>query len=189
MTASWTPFADGVSLATLRTNINTFNEALEVDMVAVESDVTTLDTTKINTLDTGLVFVTGSGSPYSLTTTYQKVIMADTISINESNGHITGNLVAGTITVNTNGIYKFVFSGAITADQNSLVIFNYNVNGVSVITNPPVFVGKGTSPVHIENHIVMSLTAGAVVYIEAKCDSTCTMTPVTSSMMIEKTHF
>lgn len=189
MTASWAPFADGVSLSTLRTNINAFNKALEVDMVAVENDISTLDTAKISSADTGLLFVQGSGVPYSLTTTYQKVILANAIGVDAANGHITGDVVAGTITVNTNGIYKFVFSGAMTANNGALVTFNYNVNGASLITTPPVFIGSGANPVHIENHMVMNLTAGSVIYVEAKCDSTCTMTPTSSAMMIEKTHF
>lgn len=190
MAVTWASFADGYSLASLRTAFNTFNSAVKVNIDNIETDITALDSSKISVADTGLVFVTGaSTTPVSLTTAYQKVIMGTTLSVNSANGHITVDLVLGTITINTTGIYKFVFSGSMTANNGSLVTFNYNLNGVSVITTPPEFVGAGTRPVHIENHFVMSLTAGSVIYIEAKADSAASMTPTSSAMMIEKTHF
>lgn len=190
MAVTWTPFADGYSLASLRSDINAFNSAVDTNIDAIEADIISLTSSKISIADTGLVFVTGSSTtPLSLTTTYQKVKMGDTLTVNSTNGHITGDLVNGTITVNTNGVYKFVFSGSMTADNGSVITFNYNVNGVSIISTPPEFVGKGASPVHIENHFVATLTAGAVIYIEAKADAAASMTPTSSGMMIEKTHY
>ena len=190
MAVTWTPFADGYSLSLLRTAFNTFNSAVKVNIDNIETDITALDSSKISVADTGLVFVTGASStPVSLTTAYQKVIMGTTLSVNSANGHITGDLVLGTITINTTGVYKFVFSGSMTANNGSIVTFNYNLNGVSMISTPPEFVGKGASPVGIENHFVVSLTAGAVIYIEAKADSAISMTPTSSALMIEKTHF
>lgn len=189
-TATWSPFADGVALSTLRTNINTFNSAVVTDLTAVESSVSGLTTSKISESDTGIVFISGATmASASLTTTYQKVGMVDTTSVNVANSHITVNNTLYTYTVNTTGIYKFVFSGAMTADTGDKITFNYNINGSSAIANPPEFVGDGARRVAIENHFVVSLTAGAVVYIEAKSDSTSTMVPINCGLTIEKTHY
>ena len=189
-TATWTPFADGKALSELRTELNTFNLAVITDMQAVESDVTALESSKISSVDTGLVFVTDGTMPSaSLTTSYQKVGMVNTTTVNKANGHISVDNVNYTYTANTTGVYKFVFSGAMTADTGKKVTFNYNVNSVSAIDNPPEFLGDGARRVAIENHFVIELTAGAVVYIEAKCDSTATMTPINCGLTIEKTHY
>ena len=190
MAVTWTPFADGYSLGLLRTAFNTFNSAVSTNIGTIETNITAIGTSKINVADTGLVFVTGaSTTPVTLTTVYQKVIMGTTLAVNKANGHITGNLTLGTITANTTGIYKFVFSGAMLADNNAIITFNYNLNGASLIATPPEFVGKGSSPVHIENHFVLPMTAGDVIYIEAKANATASMTPTSSALMIEKTHY
>lgn len=116
-TSTWTPFANGYSLATLRSDINTFNLAAVTDITAVEGDVTTLQSSKVSKTDTGIVFVSGGVlASASLTTTYQKVGMVDTTSVNVANGHISVDNVNFTYTVNTTGIYKIVFSGAMTTD-------------------------------------------------------------------------
>lgn len=190
ITATWTPFANGVSLLTLRNSINTFNEALEVDLATLDSAITALGTSKISKSETGLVFVVDGTMPsVALTTTYQKVGTVNTTTIDKANGHITVDNVNYTYTMNTTGTYKFVFSGAMTADTGDKITFNYNINGVSAIANPPEFVGDGARRVGIENHFVAELTAGAVIYIEAKSDSTSTMTPINCGFSIEKTHY
>lgn len=190
MTASWTPFVNGVSLLTLRNQFNTFNAAVVTDIGAVEADVTALENSKISIADTGIVYIVDGTMPSaSLTTTYQKVGMVNTTSINQANGHITIDNINYTYTINTTGIYKFVFSGAMTADTGDLITFNYNVNGVSTIANPPQFKGEGANRIAIDNHFVAELTAGSVIYIEAKSDSTSTMTPINCGFLIEKTHY
>lgn len=197
MAVTWTPYPNGESLATVRTNINLFNNAvknnidsIETSISSIESDITDLGTDKVSVSDTGLVYIVDGTMPSaSLTTTYQKVGMVNTTSINEANGHITVNNTLYTYTVNTTGIYKFVFSGAMTADSGDIIEFNYNINGSSVITNPPQFRGDGTRIVSINSYFVVNLTAGSVVYIEAKSDATSTMTPINCGFMIEKTHY
>lgn len=190
ITANWTPFANSVSLATLRGNLNTFNNAVETDLTALDASVTTLTTSKISNANTGLVYVTDGTIPSAaLTTTYQKVGMVNTTLVDVANGHISVNNTAYTYTINTTGIYKFVFAGAMTADTGDKITFNYNVNGVSAITNPPEFLGDGARRVSVDGHYIMSLTAGAVIYIEAKSDSTSTMTPINCGLSIEKTHY
>jgi hypothetical protein len=190
MAVSWTPFADGVDLLTLRNSFNTFNTAVKNNIDSIETSVTGLGTSKVSVSDTGLVFVVDGTMPSaSLTTSYSKAGMVNTTSIDEANGHITVDNVLYTYTVATTGIYKLTFSGGMTADNGDLITFNYNVNGSSFITNPPQFVGQGANVVSINNNVVLSLTAGAVVYIEAKSDSTSTMTPINCGLMIEKTHY
>lgn len=190
ITANWTPFANSVSLATLRGNLNTFNNAVKTDLTALDASVTTLTTSKVSKADTGLVFVTNGTMPsVALTTTYQKVGMANTTMIDKANGHITVNNVNYTYTINTSGVYKFVFAGAMTADTGDKITFNYNINGLSTVANPPEFLGDGARRVSIDNHYVAALTAGAVIYIEAKSDSTSTMVPINCGFTIEKTHY
>lgn len=190
ITSSWTAFPDGLSLLTLRNVFNTFNEQVTTDLTIHETAIGALNTSKVSIDDTGLVYVTDGTMPSaSLTTAYQKVGMVNTTLIDEANTHITVDNVLFTYTVNTTGIYKFVFAGAMTADTGDKITFNYNVNGASAITNPPEFLGDGARRVSIDSHFVMSLTAGAVVYIEAKSDSTSTMTPINCGFLIEKTHY
>lgn len=189
MAVSWTPFADGVSLLTLRNSFNAFNSAVQTNIGTIESNITGLTTSKINVADTGIVFVSGAGTAASLTTSYQKVKMVGTTSIDEANTHITVDNVNATYTINTTGIYRIVFSGAMTANNGSVVTFNYNVNGVTLISNPAQFTGEGTKQLNIDSHSIMNITAGTVIYIEAKADGATTMTPYACGFMIEKTHY
>lgn len=190
ITSSWTPFANGVSLLTLRNSINTFNGQVVADLTTHDSAIATLGASKISVADTGMVYVVDGTMPSaSLTTTYQKVGMVNTTLINEANGHITVDNVNFTYTINTTGVYRLDFAGAMTADNGDLITFNYNVNGSSVITNPPEFTGAGATRVSIDSHTYMQLTAGAVIYIEAKSNSTSTMTPHNCGLSIEKTHY
>lgn len=188
--SSWTPFANGVSLLTLRNSLNTFNGQVVADLTAHETDIVTLGTSKVSVADTGMVYVVDGTMPSaSLTTTYQKVGMVNTTAINKANGHITVDNTNYTYTINTTGIYQLTFFGAMTADTGDKITFNYNVNGSSSIMTPPEFVGDGARRVSINGHVMMSLTAGAVIYIEAKSDSTSTMTPINCGFTIEKTHY
>ena len=190
ITSSWTPFANGVSLLTLRNTINTFNAQVVVDLTDHETAIDTLGTSKISVADTGMVYVVDGTMPsVALTTTYQKVAMVNTTIIDEANGHITVNNLNYTYTINTSGVYRLDFAGAMTADNGDLITFNYNVNGVSLIANPPQFTGAGATRVSIDSHTYMQLSAGAVIYIEAKSNSTSTMTPYNCGLSIEKTHY
>lgn len=190
ITSSWTPFANSVSLLTLRNSINTFNGQVVADLTVHDSAITTLGTSKISVADTGMVYVVDGTMPSaSLTTTYQKVGMVNTTLINEANGHITVDNINFTYTINTTGVYRLDFAGAMTADNGDLITFNYNVNGSSAISNPPEFTGAGATRVSIDSHTYMQLTAGAVIYIEAKSNSTSTMTPYNCGLSIEKTHY
>lgn len=190
ITASWTPYADGVSLLTLRNSFNTFNGQVVADLNALDTSIVGLTASKISLADNGMVYVVdGTMSSASLTTTYQKVAMVNTTLIDKANGHITVDNVNYTYTVNTAGVYRLDFAGSMTADLGDLITFNYNVNGVSAIGNPPQFVGDGARRVSIDSHAYMELSAGAVIYIEAKSDSASTMTPINCGLSIEKTHY
>lgn len=188
--ASWTPYADGVSLLTLRNSFNTFNGQVVIDLNTLDTAISGLTTSKISVADTGMVYVVdGTMPPASLTTTYQKVGMVNSTVIDKANGHITVDNINYTYTVNTTGIYRLDFAGSMTSDLGDLITFNYNVNGVSAIGSPPQFVGYGARQVSIDSHTYMELGAGAVIYIEAKSDSSSTMTPINCGLSIEKTHY
>lgn len=185
-TATWTPVPDGISLLTLRNQWNTFSAAIITDVEAIE---TTLTDVALKS-DTGMLYATGGVlTPISLTTAYQKVKLIDATGIDLAAGHVTPDYVANTLTFNTTGIYKLAFTGSVTADNGSLLTFNYNVNTVSAIAVPPQFTGKGANPIAIGNHTVLSITAGDVLYIEAKADAATTLTPQSCGFMLEKTHF
>lgn len=187
MIASWTPFTNLKNLLELRNSINTFNEALEVDVLALEASVDA----KITKTSTGIVFMVGGAvASQELTTAYAKVKLVDTTAINTPNGHITVNHTDATYTFVTAGIYKLVFDGSIEAPNGANVTFNYNVNGASYIATPPVFIGSGAGkPIGVGNHFVINATAGTVLYIEAKADATTTLTPKSCGFTIEKTHY
>lgn len=190
ITASWTPYADRVSLLTLRNSFNTFNGRVVTDLNALDTAIAGLNSSKISLADNGMVYVVDGTMPSaSLTTTYQKVAMVNTTLIDKANGHIKVDNVNYTYTVNTAGVYRLDFAGSMTADLGDLITFNYNVNGVSAIANPPQFVGNGARRVSIDSHAYMKLSAGAVIYIEAKSDSASTMTPINCGLSIEKTHY
>ena len=189
MAVTWTPIVNGYSLLLLRGDLNTFNSAVKVNIDSIEANVNNLDSGKISISDTGILFSSLS-TPIvnSLTTAYSKVTMVNTVSIDSANSHMSHDTVLNTWTINTNGIYKLVFDGSISADNGSIVTFNYNINGSSAITIPPEFVGKGSNPVAISNHTTISLTAGTTLYIEAKADSAISMTANNCGFTVEKTH-
>jgi len=190
MAVSWTPFSNGVSLLTLRNSFNSFGTAVKNNIDTIEADITALESEKIAIANTGMVYVVDGTMPsISLTTSYQKIGMVNTTAIDRANTHITVDNVLYTYTVNTTGIYRLEFSGAMTADVGDLVTFNYNVNGTSAIANPPQFKGEGATKVPLNNYAMLSLSAGAVIYIEAKADSTSTLVPINCGFLIEKTHY
>lgn len=187
MAVTWTPFADGVSLLTLRNAFNTFNSAVKGNIDTIETNITGLGTSKLSLSYIGIV-ASDLVTPIvkALTTAYSKIKMVDTVRVNVANGHIVHSTTADTWTVNTTGVYSLTYSGSMTAPNGSIVTFNYNVNGVSAITTPAEFVGRGTSPVALDSHTVLSLTAGQVVYIEAKGDSAFSITPQSGTLVFEK---
>ena len=190
MAVTWTPFADGYSLALLRPDINTFNLAVKANIDSIETDVTTIFANLPAVSDGGIIHIVDGVMPAtSLTTAYQKVGMVHTTAVDVSNSHVTANNVTYTYTINSTGVYKMTFSGGMTANNGAVVEFNYNINGASAITNPPSFVGAGARVVPLANFAVMQLTAGSVLYIEAKADSAITMTPVNCGLTIEKTYY
>lgn len=187
MAVTWTPYANGVNLLTLRNAFNTFNSAVQTNIDAIEADIVTLDSGKVSLSLIGII-ASGLTTPVaqSLTTAYAKIMMVDTINVTQANGHIVHDTVLNTWTVNTTGIYSFTYSGSMTAPNGSIVTFNYNVNAVSAIVTPAEFVGRGTSPVALDNHTVLALSAGSVIYVEAKGDSAFSMTPQSGAMVVEK---
>ena len=190
MAVTYTNIIDGQSVTTWATNSNSFGNAVKANIDTIETNITNLVNTKIQKSDTGMVYgVSNTGVLQSLTTSYAKVYMVDTLSINASNSHITINIGAGTITFNTSGIYNIHSSGSITSTNNVLINFNYNLNGVSVIANPPQFTGAGSQPYSISDSTFIQVTAGAVLYIEAKAASSATFTPVGFGISVEKTHY
>ena len=190
MAVTWSTFADGISLATLRTNLNTFNTSVKNNIDTIEATATSLGSTKISASTTGLLFsalTTAVGQ--SLTTAYAKVAMVDTNAVSNANGHVAYDTTTKIWTINTTGVYKLSFSGSMKANNNSIVTFNYNTAGASIISAPPEFVGRGNSPVEIGNSFVKLFNAGATFYIEAKADSVITMTPSSCGFTVEKTHY
>jgi uncharacterized membrane protein (DUF485 family) len=190
MAVTYTNITDGQSVTTWATNANSFGNAVKANIDTIEADITTLESSKLSASGMGLIYaVSNTGVLQNLTASYAKVYMVDTISINSANSHITVNVGAGTITFNTTGVYNIHASGSITSTNNVLVQFNYNINGVSVITTPPKFTGAGAQPYAIANSTFVQVTAGAVLYIEAKSDSAATFTPTGFGISVEKTHY
>lgn len=190
MAVTYNNIVDGQSVTTWATNQNTFGNAVKNNIDIVEASIALLETEKITVGDTGLLYtVTGTSIQTYLNTTYQKVIMADVLQLDKSNGHLTINVSSGVITFVTAGVYNVHFAGAMTAANGIMVTFNYNLNGVSVLNSPPQFEGKGTTPVAIVNSMFMEATAGSTIYVEAKSSAGTTMTPLGCGISIEKTHY
>lgn len=190
MAVAYTNITDGQGVATWAQNQNTFGNAVKNNIDSIETNVTNLGTSKISVGATGMVYTTtGTGAGHALTTVYQKVLMTNVLSLNKANGHITVNMTTGVATFVTAGVYSIHFAGAMTANNGILVTFNYNLNGVSVLSNPPQFSGAGTTPVSISNSMFLEVTAGSTIYIEAKAGSAATMTPVGCGLSVEKTHY
>lgn len=191
MAVTYNDITDGQSVETWAINQNTFGNSVKANIDTIETDITTLDANKIEVLDTGMIYtVTSTASSASLTTSYQKVIMTDSLSLNKANGHLTVNLSTGVFTFTTAGVYSIGFFGAMVADNGDDITFNYNLNGSSFMDNPPLFIGRGLStPVAINSALFVEVTAGSSIYIEAKSNATSTMTPVGCGMSIEKTHY
>lgn len=191
MAVTYNNITDGQSVTTWASNANTFGNAVKASIDTMEEDIASLDANKIEVLDTGMIYtVTTTGASHSLTTAYQKVVMTDTISLNKSNGHISVNTTTGVTTFITSGVYSINFAGAIGADNGDDISFNYNLNGVSLLSNPPVFSGRGlTTPIAISNSIFIEVTAGSTIYVEAKSNVTSTMVPIGCGVSVEKTHY
>ena len=190
MAVTYTNITDGQSVTTWATNTNIFGNAIKANIDTIETNITTINTDKISKANTGVVYaVSVTGALQNLTTSYVKVYMVDTVSINAANSHISVNNVSGTITFNTAGIYSINSTGSITSTNNILVEFNYNLNSVSVLTTPPKFTGAGSQPYAIANSTFVQVTSGAVLYIEAKAGSAASFTPTGFGISVEKTHY
>lgn len=190
MAVTYTNMTDGQLVSDFATNLNAFGNAVEDNITTIETDINALELNKISAVDVGMLYLTNaSGVVASLTTAYSKVEMVDTVTIDESNTHMTYSTTTHSLTFVSAGIYKLTFSGSMTAPNGSVVTFNYNLNGSSIVANPPEFVGAGTKPIAIESHAVISVTSGTVLYIEAKADSAVSMTPQSCSFIIDKTHY
>ena len=190
MAVTYTNITDGQSVTTWATNANTFGNAVKANIDTIETNVALLGTSKISVGDTGMIYtVTTTGASHSLTTTYQKVVMTNAISLDKSNGHISINTTTGVTTFITAGVYSINFAGAIGADNGDDISFNYNLNGVSIMSNPPVFSGRGlTTPTAISNSVFIEVTAGSTIYVEAKSNVTSTMIPIGCGVSVEKTY-
>jgi len=190
MAVTYTNIIDGQSVTTWATNANTFGNAVKANIDTIETNIATINTDKISKADTGVAYaVSVTGVLQNLTTSFVKVYMVDTVSINAANSHISVNSSSGTITLNTAGIYSINATGSIISTNNILIEFNYNLNGVSVFTTPPKFTGAGNQPYDISNSIFLQVTAGSVLYIEAKAASAATFTPAGFGISVEKTHY
>lgn len=191
MPVTYVNMTDGELVADFATNLNTFGNAVEDTITTIEADISALELNKLNAIDVGMLYLTNaSGVAASLTTAYAKVEMVDTISINEANAHMSYSTTTHSLTFASAGIYKLTFSGSMTANNGAIVTFNYNLNGSSIVANPPQFIGAGVSnAVAIESHAVISVTANSILYVEAKADSAVTMTPQSCSFIIEKTQY
>jgi len=190
MAVTYTNITDGQSVTTWATNTNIFGNAIKANIDTIETNITTINTDKISKANTGVVYaVSVTGALQNLTTSYVKVYMVDTVSINVANSHISTNTASGTITFNTAGIYRINATGSITSTNNILVEFNYNLNSVNVLTTPPKFTGAGSQPYTISSSIFLQVTAGSVLYIAAKADSSATFTPAGFGISVEKTHY
>jgi len=190
MAITYTNVTDGQNVSVWAGNLNSFGNAVKANIDSIEADVTALDLAKIEAADTGMIYTT-TVTPVaaSLITTYAKVKMTDSVALNKANGHITADMATGIATFVTAGVYNIHFAGAMTAGNGVFVTFNYNLNGSSVLANPPQFEGKGATPVAIANSMFVQVTAGSTIYIEAKSASSTTMTPSGCGISIEKTHY
>jgi hypothetical protein len=189
MAITWTNVNNGDSVLSFRNALNTFNGNVVTNVASIESDITDLDTSKVSKSDADISHASGGIlTGINLTTTYQKVKMVDTAIISPSNGHITVDLFNSTWTVNTTGYYRLVFDGVVSAPVGKEIIFNYNINGTSKLAVEPIFTGDGAKPIHISNYSIMNLTAGSIVYIEAKSDGDNLMTPSGCGFTLEKLY-
>lgn len=188
---TYTDMTDGELVSNFATNLNTFGNGVVDTLGIIDTALTTLDTNKLSAIDQGLLYLVNvSPVSASLTTAYTKVDMVDTIQIDESNAHVSYSIANKEVTFVSAGIYKLTFSGSMTANNGAIITFDYNLNGVSIVANPPQFIGAGVSnAVAIESHAVISVTANSILYVEAKADSAVTMTPQSCSFIIEKTQY
>jgi hypothetical protein len=189
MAVTYVNIIDGQNVSDWATNSNTFGNAVKADIDIIENNITTINTNKISKSDTGIVYSNlSTGFSQNLILSYAKVYVVDTVSINKSNSHISSD-AAGTITFNTSGIYRISSNGSITSNNNIAVQFNYNINGTSIFSNPPKYIGSGNQPYSVNSSVLIQVTAGSVFYIEAKADANAAFTPVSFGISVEKTHY
>lgn len=188
---TYTDITDGELVSNFATNLNTFGNGVVATLGLIDTSLTTLNANKLSAIDQGLLYLVNvTPASASLTTAYSKVDMVDTIQIDESNAHMSYSIANKEVTFLSAGIYKLTFSGSMTANNGGVITFDYNLNGVSIVANPPQFIGAGASnAVAIESHAVISVTANSILYVEAKADASVTMTPQSCSFIIEKTQY
>jgi len=190
MAVSWTSFADQTSLLTVRNSINVFNNAVATESVTNDTRLSNLELNAVAINKGGLISIKQTiVNSIALTTTYSKIRLVDTLEIDRSNLHITFTPATDSWLINTGGVYKISYSGSMLANSGELITFNYNINGVPAIPIPPDFVGRGASPVALNNDGLFELTAGTVIYIQAKANVVTSITSSSGNLIIEKTVY
>lgn len=192
MAVVYNSISDGQSVSVWAGNFNTFGNAVKANIDTIESDINLLDANVSALSDTGIIVTKDSGTITTQTIglTYSKVTMFNAIDINTLGSQVS---VAsdGTITFNTSAIFKMIFSGSFAGDNTEVVSFNYNYNNTHLVANPPQFVGGGSAkPIALSHSVVLNITSGDTLYIEAKSDNASTdILPHGCSLSIEKTSY
>jgi hypothetical protein len=190
MSVVYTNISDGQNVGTLATNLNSFGNATVEELGTLSTEITNIAVDIVCLQDTGLLYCTASVAVVSFVATnggYTACKLIDQAGINHANGNVTASST-GTITFVNSGVYTLTFSGSAEIDNGESVWFNYRINGVEIIANPPVFTGLGVGkPTSLGNNYVISATAGDTISTVCKSDAaTTTVTPFGCSLMVVK---
>jgi hypothetical protein len=193
MSVVYTNITDGQNVGTWATNLNSFGNATVAELGALSTEITGIDADIINLQDTGLLYCTASVAVVPFVATnggYTACKLIDQAGINHANGNVTVSST-GTITFINSGVYILTFSGSAEIDSGESVWFNYRLNGVEIIANPPVFTGLGGGkPISLVNNYVISATAGNTISTVCKSDAaSTTVTPFGCSLTVVKTVY
>lgn len=126
----------------------------------------------------------------TISTTYEKVKMVDTVQENRSNSHMNYSFANDNVEILSDGLYQFNIFGGVYIPQNIKVSFSWFVNDALVAVSAPVeFIGTANTAVRLAGALLISLEVGDMLDIRAKSDSDNTdITILATQFSIEKTH-
>lgn len=158
---------------------------LETDMLTAQQDINN----RVNILDIGFISMNASEIlSQSITTAYTKLEWVDNIYVNESNNHVSYDIVNKRINFNTAGYYQIFVNAIIAASNGNELSFEWYRNGQEFDPTPaPVFITNGTAkPISVSDNRVFLASQGDYLEVFGKATSNDTLLIKSSGLTVSK---
>ena len=158
---------------------------LETDMLTAQQDINN----RVNILDIGFISMNASETlSQSITTAYNKLGWVDNVYVNESNSHVSYDIVNKRTNFNTAGYYQIFVNGIIAASKDNELSFQWYRNGQAFDpAPPPVFITNGASkPISVSDNRVFLASQGDYLEVFGKATSNDTLLINSSGLTVSK---